>query len=125
MINMLRLGYHIISYRPLCLWERHVAAEAAFRNITIKTLLIPTDILHTIKQVTPDRIYPSVPNNVVGVKGTPWVYEYHKNEVIEVFDRKFTYVSVSNTMPYLMYLPTELRPGDTLLLKTQPHKDLA
>ena len=118
---MLRQGYHIVSYRPLCLWERQVAAEAAFRNIRIKSLLIPTDILHTIQHVTKDHIDPSVPDNVVGTKGTPWVYEFHKNAVIEVFDRTFTYVCVSNkTIPFLMYLPTNLRAGDTLLLNTQP-----
>ena len=121
---MLRQGYHIISYRPLCLWERQVAAEAAFRNITIKTLLIPTDILHTIRQVSVDRIYPSVPSNVVGHEGTPWVYQYFKNEVIEVFDHKFTYVGVSNKIPFLMYLPTNIRAGDSLLLKTQPQQEL-
>ena len=122
MINMLRQGYHIISYRPLCLWEKQVAAEAAFRGITIKSLLVSTDILHTIKQVTAERIYPSLSETVKGIQGTPWVYQYHKNEVTDVYDVKYTYINVGNTKPFIMYLPTNLRPGDTLLLDAQELK---
>ena len=124
MINMLRQGYHIISYRPLCLWEKQVAAEAAFRNICIKSLLIPTDILHTIHQVTTERVYPSLPDNVnvKGIQGTPWVYQYHNNEVSDVFGTKYTYINVGNKKPFILYLPTNIKPGDTLLLETQQLK---
>ena len=121
---MLRQGYHIISYRPLCLWEKQVAAEAAFRNIHIKSLLIPTDILHTINQVSAERIYPSLPDNVnvKGIQGTPWVYQYHNNEVSDVFGTNYTYINVGNKKPFILYLPTNIKPGDTLLLETQQLK---
>jgi hypothetical protein len=119
---MLRQGYHIVSYRPLCLWERQVASEAAFRGIVIKSLLVPTDCLHTIQRIVGDHIYPSVPNTVKGFKGTPWVYQYHNNTVHEVFGSTYAYKNASSTIPFLVYLPTNLKVGDTLLFETQELK---
>ena len=101
------------------MWERHVAAEAAFRNITIKSLLVPSDILHQIHQVSKNDIYPAVTDNIKGIRGTPWVYEYHNNSMNEVFGIKYKYVNVGGAKPLFLYLPTKLRSGDTLLLESQ------